>query len=52
MPCSSRIISEMLPEILTMEKRDFLNPIIQLFFLEIIEFPVTNEGVNIFSLNN
>ena len=28
MPCSSRIISEMLPENHTIEKRDFLKPII------------------------
>ena len=28
MPCSSRIITKMLPEILTIEKCDFLKPIV------------------------
>ena len=37
MPCSSRIISEMLPKIHTMEKFDFLKSII---YSQMIQFPV------------
>ena len=42
MPCSARIISDMLTEILTVEKSDFLKSI----FLSIIKFSVTR-GVSI-----
>ena len=42
MPCYSQIISEMLPEIHTMEKCDFLKPVIH---SQIISFSVLDEPI-------
>ena len=46
MPCSSRIISEMLPEINTMEKCDFLKSIIHSYIIlfYILHVPVIYVG--------
>ena len=45
MPCSSRIISEMLPEIHIVEKCDFLKPIIH---SQIIYFSVTYASISVY----
>ena len=42
MPCSSRVISEVLPEFLTLEKRDFLKPIIH---SQVIQFSVDKKSL-------
>ena len=49
MPCSSRIISEMLPEIHTMEKCDFLKSITHSF---IIKFSVLSETSLVYAYVN
>ena len=46
MPCFSRIISEMLPKILTGEKCNFLKPI-DIVHSQIIYLSVWNESVNL-----
>ena len=44
MPCSSQIIQEMLPEVPTMEKCYFLNPMIN---FQIIKFSVLQRSVDL-----